>query len=222
MPGMDGLPHRIKKSREALRLSKAEVARRVGVKSRQAATLWENGTAEPTAENLRKLSVILNVDYDWLATGRKAKPGVVLGLELHGEAAGGVWMEIPENQDREFPRVPVAPDPAYPADCQYALRVRGNSVNQIVPDGGIIVCVDIMGAGIDARDGDLVVVERRRGSTVETTVKRLKRGTNGSELWPVSSDPDHQEKLTVGRAKGVEVAMKAVVIWTANRVPRGS
>lgn len=130
-------------------------------------------------------------------------------------------MEVPDTQDREFPRVPVAPDPAYPIDCQYALQVRGNSVNQIVPDGGIIVCVDLADSGISPRDGDLVVVERRRGGMVETTVKQLRKANGGPELWPLSTDPEHQERLTVGRAKGVEVVLKAIVIWTANRVPRG-
>ncbi len=215
------LGRRIKDSRLSAGLSKAEVGRRMRL-TRQAVTMWEGGKAEPTADNLRKLSVILDVGYDWLATGRSEQPGVVLGLELHGEVAGGVWIELPENQDMELERVPVAPDSRYPVDAQYALRVRGNSVNKTARDGSIVVCVDIMAAGIEIRDKDLVVVERKRGSIVETTIKRVKKGNGGLELWPESDDPAHQEKLTLGHRRGAaEVSIKALVIWTVNPVERG-
>lgn len=223
MPGMGKeLGRRIKDSRLGAGItSKAELGRKMGV-VRQTVTLWESGKAEPTSDNLRKLSVILDVGYDWLATGRSARPGVVLGLELHGEVAGGVWIEHPESQDMEFERVPVAPDPNYPIESQYALRVRGNSVNKTARDGSIVICVDVIAAGIEIRDKDLVVVERRRGSIVETTIKRVRKGNGGLELWPESDDPSHQEKLTLGpRRGGVEVSIKALVIWTANPVVRG-
>lgn len=215
------LPHRIKQSREDRALSKAELGRRVGV-VRQAVTLWENGTAEPTSENLRKLSLILDVGYDWLATGHSSPPGVVSGLELHGEVAAGVWVEIPDSQDNEMERVPVAPDPGYPVDCQYALRVRGNSINRVAKDGSIVVCVDIIGAGIEVRDKDLVVIERKKGSIVETTIKRVRKAKGGLEFWPESDDPAHQEKLKLSSHKGdAEVSIKALVIWTAIPVRRG-
>lgn len=216
-----GFPGRLRKAREDKGLSKAELARRIGV-TRQAVTMWESGNAEPTAENLRNLAINLDVEHDWLSTGRRGKPGVVSGLQLHGEVAGGVWVEIPESQDMEYKRVPVAPDPSYPIESQYALQVRGNSINRIAKDGSILVCVDIVSAGIEIRDADLVVVERRKGDLLETTVKRIRKGRNGLELWPESDDPAHQEKLTLGHRKGnTEVSIKALVIWTANPVRRG-
>jgi transcriptional regulator with XRE-family HTH domain len=218
---MDTVGDRIKKARVAKDLSKAELARLVGV-VRQAVTLWENNTAEPTAANLRKLAVILDCSYDWLATGRDASLYFVTGVELRGEIAAGVWVEIPENHEMEYERVPVAPDPSYPSDAQYALRVRGTSVDRVAKDGSIIVCVDIMAAGIEVRNNDLVVVERRRGSIVETTVKRLRKGKGGLELWPESDDPAHQEKLTLGHRRGDEIAVKAVVISVLSLVPRGN
>lgn len=220
MPAM-GFPERLKSARiNGGFATKAALARKIGVK-RQAVTLWESGKSQPTADNLRKLSLILNVGHDWLATGRSAPAGIVLGLELHGEVAGGVWVEISENQDTNLERVPVAPDPRYPLEFQYALRVRGNSVNKTARDGSIVACVDVMGAGIEIRDKDLVVVERKRGSIVETTIKRVRRGKDGLELWPESDDPAHQEKLALGPRKAAgEVSIKALVIWTINPVVR--
>lgn len=216
------LGRRIRDSRIAAGItSKAELARQMGV-VRQAVTLWEQGKSEPTADNLRQLSLKLDVGYDWLATGRNERPGIVSGLEVHGEVAAGVWHEIPENQDMEYERVPVAPDPRYPVDSQYALRVRGNSINRIAKDGTTVICVDIIAAGIEIVDKDLVVVERKRGSIVETTIKRVRKGKDGLELWPESDDPAHQEKLTLGRRRGgAEVSIKSLVICTVNPVPRG-
>jgi len=221
MPRM-GLPERLRKAMNDKGINGAELGRRIGLE-RQAVYNWLSGRAEPTQENLRNLAVILDVEQEWLSSGRRAKPDITLGLQLHGEVAGGVWIEVHENQDTEFRRVAVAPDPRYPTDAQYALTVRGNSVNKIAPDGSIIACVDIMASGVEVRDRDLVVVERRRGSIVETTVKRVRKAAGKLELWPESDDPAHQEKLAIGPRKGDgEVIVKALVISTTVPVPRGS
>lgn len=216
------LADRLLKARTAKKLTQTQLGKALGV-TRNAVSLWESGVSQPRAETLRKAAVILEVGFDWLATGRNAQLNVVEGLTLQGEIAAGVWHEVTESQEMEFERVPVAPDPSYPVDAQYALRVRGTSVNKIAKDGSLVACVDIMEAGIEIRDRDLVVVERRRGSIVETTIKRVKKGKAGLELWPESDDPAHQEKLTLGPRRGdTEVSIKALVIWTANPIPRGS
>jgi len=221
MPRM-GLPERLRKAMGDKGINGAELARRLDLE-RQAIYNWLAGRAEPTQQNLRNLATILDVEQEWLSSGRKVKPDITLGLQLHGDVAAGVWIEVHENQDMEYRRVAVAPDPNYPTDAQYALTVRGNSVNKIARDGSIIACVDILTAGVDIRDRDLVVVERRRGAIVETTVKRARKAAGKLELWPESDDPAHQEKLTLGHRKGDgEVTIKALVISTTVPVPRGS
>jgi transcriptional regulator with XRE-family HTH domain len=61
---------RIRDARVRAGLSKAELARRVGVCA-SAAVQWEHprGTA-PNAGNLSKIAQITNVAHEWLATGR--------------------------------------------------------------------------------------------------------------------------------------------------------
>jgi transcriptional regulator with XRE-family HTH domain len=61
---------RIREARVHARLSKAELARRVGVCA-SAAVQWEHprGTA-PNATNLSKIAQVTNVAHEWLATGR--------------------------------------------------------------------------------------------------------------------------------------------------------
>jgi transcriptional regulator with XRE-family HTH domain len=65
-----GVSERIRESRVRAGLSKAELARRVGVCA-SAAVQWEHpyGTA-PNATNLSKIAQATNVAYEWLATGR--------------------------------------------------------------------------------------------------------------------------------------------------------
>jgi len=53
--------------------SQSELAKALGI-TRSSVSQWESGTTEPSAENLRNIALICEVDYDWLATGRGAKP----------------------------------------------------------------------------------------------------------------------------------------------------
>lgn len=222
MDGMTTIGERIRKAREAKKLSQTDLANRLKL-TRNAISLWESNKSEPKPKTMRQVAAILGKDHDWLTTGRTGNTARVLGLCLIGDVAAGVWYEIPENQDMEYERVPIAPDPRYPPDSQYALKIRGNSVNRIAKDGTIVHCVDIADAGIDVRDGDLVWVERHRGGLVEATIKRIRK-TNGTvELWPESDDPLHQEKLTLKGPKGdTEAILKGLVLFTLNPVPRGS
>lgn len=217
------LKDRLIQARKAKRLTQSEVARHVGI-SRNAVSLWESGDNEPASARLREVATLYGVDYDWLATGRGAPNGDrVPGLPVYGEIAAGVWSEVHESQDMDWERVPVAPDQRFPATVQYALRVRGNSVDQYAKDGAVVVCVDIFEMGMDVRDGDLVHAERRRGDLVETTLKRVRRNGNAAELWPVSGDPGHQKPIPLSAGSDTDsVSIKGLVIGVFTPIPRGS
>jgi len=64
------LPDRVRIARTCAKLTKAELARRVGV-CLSAAVQWEhpNGTS-PTVANLGRIAEIAEVAFEWLATGR--------------------------------------------------------------------------------------------------------------------------------------------------------
>lgn len=219
--GEMNFPQRIKSARTGKRLSQPQLAKQLGV-TRNAVSMWERGDAEPKSATLRKAAVILDVSYEWLATGRGGNSPIVEGLPLLGELAGGVWAEVRESQDDEVERVPVAPDPRFPRDAQYALKIRGNSVNKVASNGTVVICVDIMAAGIDIRENDLVWVERRQGNLVEATAKHIRKANGSLELWPESDDPSHQEKVPLRPSNGdIEVTVKGLIIGTYNPIPRG-
>lgn len=85
------LADRIKQARELTGISRAELARKIGV-ARSAAAQWEqeDGTS-PSVANLAKIAVITDVAFEWLATGRgpprpltmHETPAVALGDFAH-------------------------------------------------------------------------------------------------------------------------------------------
>ena len=62
------LGSRIHSSRQALGLSEAQLARRIGVK-RDTLVNWENGKTAPRANRLAEIAGILNVPLMWLLAG---------------------------------------------------------------------------------------------------------------------------------------------------------
>jgi transcriptional regulator with XRE-family HTH domain len=67
---MPALAHRIRQSRRAAALTQSQLAEQVGV-NRSAVAQWERKDgSRPTSENLGKIAVAANVNFDWLATGR--------------------------------------------------------------------------------------------------------------------------------------------------------
>jgi transcriptional regulator with XRE-family HTH domain len=59
---------RVAAAREAMGLSQAQLARRLGVKA-QTVTSWESDRSEPRANKLQMLAALLNVSMVWLMTG---------------------------------------------------------------------------------------------------------------------------------------------------------
>ncbi len=62
---------RLGAAREAAGLSRADLARRMGVRPQTVAG-WEDDRAEPRANKLQKLAGVLNVSLSWLLTGQGA------------------------------------------------------------------------------------------------------------------------------------------------------
>ncbi len=76
---------RIKTARKNQGLSQVTLAEKVGV-SPGGCGHWERDFNTPSVENLVKLSVVLNVRFEWLATGRGA-------MEYHEEGQDGFQQE---------------------------------------------------------------------------------------------------------------------------------
>jgi len=72
---MESIAIRIKQSRESKNLSQKQLAKEIGISS-SAISQYESTSyfhSEPSVKNLVKLSTVLNVSFEWLATGRGIK-----------------------------------------------------------------------------------------------------------------------------------------------------
>lgn len=118
-----------------------------------------------------------------------------------GTVRAGAWLEVPDDQSPEE-WLPFA-DPQYDRADVYALTVEGRSMDREYPDGSRIFVVPAAHAGV--REGDHVVVRRRRGAGVETTLKEVVVEKGGEiALWPRSNDPQHQTPYRLGLARDAD------------------
>lgn len=181
--------------------------------------------AMPSAVNLARLAGALGVAPEWLLGNDQASAGASAparsaagapGAPYLGEVAAGQWLEIAPFDPDPAASIPVL-DMRYPASAQYALGVRGTSINRVARPGSILLCVDLARAGIEISNGDLVVVQRKRaqGGLVEVTAKRFRRRSSTVvELTPESDDPRWRDPIVLDDAKArddEEVAVIALV-----------
>lgn len=116
-------------------------------------------------------------------------------IPFRGVAAAGVWMEH-DDLAQEAPTLPSLP--GYPPSIQFAVRVAGPSMDRKgINHGDYLLCVNYFDARGELTSGDVVIVERRRGGTVERTCKELVVLNGRFELWPRSSDPRFQDPIVV-------------------------
>jgi phage repressor protein C with HTH and peptisase S24 domain len=116
-----------------------------------------------------------------------------------------MWVELADNP-QNLGEIPVFL-PSYANANLFALTVRGSSMDKVFPEGSTVVVCPAHEAGV--RDGNYVVVRRRDGSKVETTLKQIVQARTGVELWPRSNDKAHQTPIKLSRDNdsdnGVEI-----------------
>lgn len=144
----------------------------------------------------------------WLLTGEGKPEASVKKLDgplavhmvaVRGKAQAGAW-----NEFEDFDAAHLEPVPTIPGRWinfeQFAYQVSGPSVDKAgILDGDFVICVPYFLARAAPGDKDMVVVERRRGPTLERTVKRLRLTADGYELWPESTDPRFQTPIRIVR-----------------------
>lgn len=135
---------------------------------------------------------------------------------VRGKVAANTWMDV-DSMDFSYEDMETIPSlSGYPAAWQFGLRVDGNCLNKIAAHDDILVCLDVALASAEIRENDLVVVERKRygGQMVERTAKRVRKTVRGFELWPESTDPNHQQPILLYEFnEAEEVTVIGKVLW---------
>lgn len=115
-------------------------------------------------------------------------------IPVVGDVEAGVWRETVAREAYEIDEYLPLDVQGYESARLRALRVVGPSMNKHYPPGRFVVVADPAEAGV--RDGDHVIVERRKGSLTEITLKEYVEEADGRiALWPRSDHPDFQEPI---------------------------
>jgi SOS-response transcriptional repressor LexA len=141
-------------------------------------------------------------------------------VRVIGVVEAGVWreaVELPSDDQEVFPMPAMV---GYENIEVFALRVSGNSMNKIFPDGSIAFFVRVPDA--EPVHDDVVVVTCKRGSLYETTLKQLGRDKRGrAALFPRSTDPRYTDPVYPDEAGGDSVEIIGVAIAKHEPIPSG-
>ncbi|MBX8803378.1 hypothetical protein HBA92_21890 [Ochrobactrum sp. MR28] len=141
-------------------------------------------------------------------------------VKVTGKVAANTWMSV-DDMDFGYDDTEYVPSiGAYPIEWQFGVIVDGNCLNKIANHGDRLVCLDIIKAGEEVHDNDLVVVQRSRydGQMIERTAKRVRQTTEGYELWPESHDANHQQPIRFDMVEPSEaVQIIGKVLWIVRK-----
>lgn len=139
-------------------------------------------------------------------------------LAVRGKVQAGHWIEVDDYFEPPPVAMAVRTDSRYAEWPQWLEEVVGDSINKKIPEGGFAHVVSAIELGYEPREGDFVVVERRRagGHLRERTIKQIRIGGGGRvELWPMSTNPKWSEPLVLtagAENEEIEVQIVALVI----------
>lgn len=132
-----------------------------------------------------------------------------------GEVAGGIWREA-----FEWPRGDWLPvinsmlDDRYPDAERSAVRVRGDAMDLLYPEGSFVFFVRLDDVDRKPKPGDRVIVLRHRNGQTESTIKEYSRDAQKRRwLLPRSTNPDHKAiPLEKSGADGEVVEILGLVV----------
>lgn len=199
--------NRIAEARRARGWSQRDLAERLHV-TQQAVARYESGERDLRSETLVSLSRELGVTVAYLmglasAPEREARDPLV-EVPLLGAIAAGTPIEMIQVDERH----PILAEVADAHPDAFLLKVRGESMNRILPDG-CYALVDPCDT-IDAPGKPYAVCVDGQ----EATIKRVRPLENGLELMPDSTDPTFKPVvLDYGAADAEEVTVIGRVVW---------
>lgn len=179
----------------------------------------ESGVRGVKPKTIKEYSKAFKVSEAWLATGISVESEqtftpIVSFIPIRGFVAAGLWQDVGYTQEHTDEAIPMMPGLKHPPSFYYALKVQGVSMNKTFKDGEILVCLDLRSSGVEIFDGDIVIVERLREQEGfrEVTAKRVRKQNGRYELWPESTDKNHQEPIIfTGESDATEIRIIARV-----------
>lgn len=131
-------------------------------------------------------------------------------LPVLATVEAGAWREADEYSPRGEAEIPVVGGKML-AQGAFALLVQGSSMNELYPPGVHVIVEPWRGGPLPY--GSRVAVKRTRSDGLtEYTLKELRRGPKGDELWPRSTDPKHRLPIPLADDGSITVELVGRVV----------
>lgn len=163
--------------------SQAEFARKAGIKTESQVTQWFSGYRNLGEKAARKIEAVLDLPNNWLDQTDFADGDNFVQINSRGSVPliswvqAGHWQQAIDNlSPGEGERITA--DVKH-SDNSYALRVKGDSMEPVFPEG----CIIVVDPQRDATHGDYVII-RQNGD--EATFKQLIFDGSTKYLKPVN------------------------------------
>lgn len=201
----------------------------------------------PKTDNLLKLAQSLNVDINIflhklnnkipLNDNPPISPPPFPTIYIIGQVQAGQWTQATEWPKEDWIPFPFPIDTRY-KDCPtFALKVKGDSMNLLYPDGSIVIAVNFCDLARNPENGECVVTIRRDPLTdcYEATLKIVQIREDGSVLlWPRSNNPDFTKPIQLPKmttkyqgngmdgdtSSAPDVFIQSLVIWSISSVQK--
>lgn len=152
---------------------------------------------------------LLSGDVDAIPVGPK--------LYLKGEVAAGLWCDAIEWPRSDWMPMTGAPNVNAEPAHRHFLRVKGDSMNLLYPEGSYVECVSVFGHAEAMPGKRVIVIRKREDQFCEATVKELVE--IDGVLWavPRSTNPAHQAYRLDDPGEGIEEVRIAAVVVSSVR-----
>lgn len=176
-------------------------------------------TGDVKLGTLYKIAKALDCEIsDLLSTEQDVAPAR-LGprLFVKGAVAAGEWVEAYEWPHADWEEFTGRDNVDALTEHRFGLRVVGDSMDELYPDGTIVECVSVFGRAEIAPGKKVVIVRKRADELIEATVKELVE-ING-KMWarPKSSNPMHQAFDLNEPGEGIKSIRVAAVVVSSVR-----
>lgn len=189
-------PARIKSAREDLKLTKRELAKRIGVHE-SSINKYEKGLVDIPLSKISELARVLKVTEAYLMgwEEKSEQPPQGLQIPVLGTVAAGIPISAVEDI-LDYEEIPLS----WKSQGEFfALRIKGDSMQPKMDDGDVV----IVRQQSDANSGDTVIALVNGD---DATCKKLQKTENGIML--VSTNPNYLPMFFTNE----EIQTKPVVI----------
>lgn len=203
-----GIADNIRAIRDKYDLTQRELADVAGV-TENAVSKWENGYSEPRMGAIERIAACYglkksNIIEDGGMSRPTPTPDGYVEVPLYGSIAAGTPIEMLPTDDMH--PIPVIVRDKYPD--AFLLKVRGESMNRVLPDGCYALIDPAKTVECDGKPYAVCV------NGYDATIKRVCKLANGYELVPDSTDPTYQAKLYNYNVEDTEkITVIGRVVW---------